>query len=96
MRTSLSKVLEVVMLRCTYEDIDFWAVPTKKIWLRKNFVVFGGVFIPHKPLVQESHVLLGDFRRVNALVEIEGNNLIVAPPPPCLWKALPFGLYKIN
>jgi hypothetical protein len=43
--------------------------------------VFGGAFTPPNHLLQESHVLIEDFRRANALVEIEGNNPIVLVAP---------------
>jgi hypothetical protein len=52
---SSSKVLEIVLLRCTSANIDFWAVLTRKIWLRRNYEVFGGVLTPPNQLVQESH-----------------------------------------
>jgi REP element-mobilizing transposase RayT len=42
MGISLTKVFEDVLLRCTFANINSWAVLTRKVWLRRNFVVFGG------------------------------------------------------
>jgi hypothetical protein len=96
MGISLTKVFEDVLLRCTFANINSWAVLTRKIWLRRNFVVFGGVFIPSNQLVQESQVLLEDVRRTNAPVEIESDIPIVLFATLVLWKAPPPGLYKTN
>lgn len=88
----MSRVLEAILKRCTSAEIEFWAVLTRKIWLKRNSVGFGRDFIPPNQLVQESHASLEDFRGVTILVAMEEDtcSLHFVDFPPLT------GLYKAN
>lgn len=55
--TSFSSVFEALLRTCGSEDIEIWAVLTRKIWLGRNFIVFGGAFTSSNQLVKEAYVL---------------------------------------
>jgi hypothetical protein len=76
-------------------DIELWAILARKLWLRINFVVFGGVFTSPNQLMREAVIFIEDFKRANAPTENE-NDFQVIPVPPVQWKAASLGFYKIN
>jgi hypothetical protein len=91
----LSSVLETLMRRCSSVNIELWAVLARKLWLRRNSIVFGGVFISPNQLIREVVISIEDFKRANAPTEKE-NDFHAIPVPPVQWKAPSLGLYKIN
>jgi hypothetical protein len=52
------------MDRCEREEIDLGDVLAQKIWLRRNFVVYGGSFCPACPNIQGSQGDRGEFSPV--------------------------------
>jgi ribonuclease HI len=92
---NLSSVLETLMRRCSSVDIELWAVMAKKLWLRRNSLVFGGGFISPNQLMREAIISIEDFKRANVPTEKE-NDFQAIPVPPVQWKAHSLGLYKIN
>jgi hypothetical protein len=92
---SLSSVLETLIKRCSSMYIEIWAVLARKLWLRRNSVVFGGVFTSPNQLMREVVISIEDFKRANVPTEKE-NDFQAIPVPPVQWKALSLGLYKIN
>jgi hypothetical protein len=78
---SLSSVLETLMRRCSSVDIELWAVLARKLWLRRNSVVFGGVFISSNQLMRETVISIEDFKRANVPTEKE-NDFQAIPVPP--------------
>jgi hypothetical protein len=90
----LSSVLETLMRRCSLMR-KLWTVLARKLWLRRNSVVFGGVFISPNQLMREAVISIEDFKRANVPTEKE-NDFQAIPVPPVQWKAPSLGLYKIN
>ncbi|XP_062147888.1 uncharacterized protein LOC133856866 [Alnus glutinosa] len=67
----------------------------RKLWLRRNSLVFGGVFISPNQLMREVVISIENFKRANVPTEKE-NDFQAIPVPPVQWKAPSLGLYKIN
>lgn len=93
--TSFLEVVDAMITRCSKEELNIFALTTKKIWAKRNDVVHGGDFQHPNRIVIEARELLQQFS-----VELGGNSAIVAPQmavnPLLRWHPPPFGRYKLN
>lgn len=87
-------VMEGMMERCTIEELELHAVIARKIWLRRNTVVYGGVFSHPNVLIQEAVSSLNEYREANTMEAMVVLNR--EPVIPIKWQAPPPGVYKVN
>lgn len=61
-------IFEEMMERLDTEDLDLWAVIARNIWIRRNSVVYGGVFSHPDKVMWEATTSLEDFKSTNMVV----------------------------
>jgi hypothetical protein len=59
------QILVEVSKRCDQEEVDLFMVTARKLWMRRNRVVFGGEFNPPRSLLLEAESVLMEFRKAN-------------------------------
>jgi hypothetical protein len=92
-RKFFSNFMEVIK-KCSKEEVELFTVTARKIWLRRNTVVFGGMFSHPTQLLKEAKAVLEDFKRMNtssSLPSVENH-----PPGEEKWVPPPLNLVKIN
>jgi hypothetical protein len=61
------QIFEEVSQRCDKDEVELFAVVSRKIWLRRNGVVHGESFTHPTQLLKEAEIALGDFHRCSPL-----------------------------
>jgi len=84
---SFLNLVEELMDRCDSEEIELGAVLTRKIWLWRNSIVYGGFFAHPVQLFKEAKVSVEEFHRFNdkengGIVLQENLSLPILKPPP--------------
>jgi ribonuclease HI len=87
------EIFEGILSRFCLADVCLVAVLSKKIWMRRNSVVHGGIFAHPNQLVQEAENLLTTFGGLHNVHDQVSHGVEVGPVK---WKAPPFGRYKVN
>jgi hypothetical protein len=84
-------IFEHLNLRLSVEDLGL--VSVKKIWLRRNKMIFGGPVMPPTCLIKCAEDVLKDFN----LAEDAGRDIQqVSYPKQSKWQKPPQGMLKIN
>jgi hypothetical protein len=82
------------MDKCDSEEIELEAVLTRKIWLRRNSVVYGGFFTHLVQLFKEAKVSVEEFHMFN---DKENGGIILQENLSLpIWKPPPSGFLKAN
>jgi ribonuclease HI len=87
-------LVEELMDRCDSEEIELGAVLTRKIWLLRNSIVYGGIFPHPAQLFKEAKVSVEEFHRFNDKEHggiVLQENLLIP-----IWKPPPSGILKAN
>jgi ribonuclease HI len=87
-------VVEAAMVKYSLEDMAFFAGVARRIWLRRNEVVHGGVFTHPKSLVQQAQQAMENFDVAQKTGETQC--LPVRISPPQRWTAPLVGWVKVN
>lgn len=80
--------------RCTIKELEIYAIIARKIWLKRNTVVYGWDFSHPNVLIQECASSLNKYRDAN-----DKDNVFMqrkAPVAPEKWNAPPPSIYKLN
>jgi hypothetical protein len=79
------------------EDLELLAVLARRIWLRRNSLVFEGIFAHPNIVYKEGATSLCDFRRCNEKpgTELSLRGTTSTPRQPS-WSPPPSGVFKIN
>ena len=59
--TSFRGVVEAILVNCSLEDMIFFAGVARRLWLRCNDVVHGGMFMPPNTLAQKTQQAMTDY-----------------------------------
>jgi hypothetical protein len=62
---SFPTLFEGLMRRCNKEDLEFFAITARKIWLRQNSVVHGELFTHPSQLLHEAKNSLEEFQQIH-------------------------------
>jgi ribonuclease HI len=91
---SFLNLIEELMDRCDSEEIELGVVLTRKIWLRRNSVVYGGFFTHLVQLFKEAKVSVEEFHRFN---DKENRGIVLQENLSLpIWKPPPSGFLKAN
>jgi hypothetical protein len=87
LKADFQKFFEVLMGRCTKEELEFFAVTARKIWLRRNSVIHGECFSHPTQLLREAQNSLEEFQRIQSgsrdgLQTLRDNVEVKWEPPP--------------
>lgn len=95
---NFSQVFEDCISRFTQENLELMAVILRRIWLRRNRLVFEGVFAHPSNVYKESVLSLADFSRCNSREGQEHNphNFSVLGASLSNWQPPSLGVIKIN
>jgi hypothetical protein len=82
------------MDRCDSEEIELGAVLNRKIWLRRNSIVYGCFFAHPVQLFKEAKVSVEEFHRFN---DKENGGIVLQENLSLpIWKPPPSGFLKAN
>jgi ribonuclease HI len=89
-----AQIIDELLHKLDQEDFELLATVARRIWLRRNSVVFGGVLQNPNCLVTSAMEACTAFYGAN----MKGDNQEVSLHNPIVphWKAPPVGVYKIN
>jgi ribonuclease HI len=95
---SFNLLMDVCLNRLSKEDFELMAVICRRIWLRRNKMVFDQIFTPPGVVYEEAVRSLEDFRLCNSIEGQESTHRggVAAPVPVACWQAPPCGKIKIN
>ncbi|XP_059436307.1 uncharacterized protein LOC132169261 [Corylus avellana] len=85
---SFRQLFSDVLRRCEKREVELFSVTARKIWMRRNRVVHGGLFQHPNQVLKEAEVGLEDFRRLNVPTSHQEDHAAEAdiarwqPPPP--------------
>jgi hypothetical protein len=88
------QIFEDMLRRLTNEDLEMFAVVTRKIWLRRNELVHGGVFAHPTQVWKEAEEALQEFQRINKPSGQSSNDQQTTKAET--WKAPLMGIVKFN
>jgi hypothetical protein len=95
--SSFVHLLEYSLQRFSKDQVELLAVVARKVWLRRNSLVFEGVFRHPKEVLEEAFLSLEDFRKWNSLEE---SNVMqsgsVSFSRMDRWSPPPHGRVKVN
>ncbi|XP_059440460.1 uncharacterized protein LOC132172918 [Corylus avellana] len=74
--------------------MELFVVLARKIWLRRNSVIYGETFLHLTRLVQEAQTSLEEFQRVNNKAQCAAANN--SDPAGVLWNPPPHSMIKMN
>lgn len=80
--------------RCSVDEIQFFVVPARRIWLRRNALIHEGVFSHPSALTATAAEFLEAFQK--AQEEQKTPRVEPGPSASGKWKPLPVGWHKIN
>jgi hypothetical protein len=90
-------LLEYSLQRFSKDQAELLTVVARKVWLRRNSLVFEGVLRHPKEVLEEAILSLEDFRKWNSLEE---SNVLqsesVSSSRMDRWSPLPHGRVKVN
>jgi hypothetical protein len=90
------QVFEILLEHCNKEQLDLMAVMVRRIWFRRNLMVFEGDFTHLTQVFHEAVVSIEEYKRCHKetqIVLVEGQ---AANMQPISWKPPPPGLIKVN
>jgi hypothetical protein len=61
------QILSEIVKRCDQDGVELFMVTTRKIWMRRNKVVFSGEFNPPNTLLLEAETAQREFRKATSL-----------------------------
>jgi hypothetical protein len=88
---SFSEVFFFMADRCDKDEMDRIAIIARKIWLRRNEVIHGGLFTHPTQVIREAIKAQGSFKCINTDIVVENGGTIGLQP--VTWQAPPSGLY---
>lgn len=93
-----TQVLEESFHKFSKENMELMAVTCRRIWLRRNKVVFDKVFTHPTAIFKEAVSSLEEFRRCNSIdgQELHPRAATVSLNQPLRWQAPPCGKIKVN
>jgi hypothetical protein len=90
---NFQEILEGLIYRCCKEDVYLFAVLAKKIWLRHNVTMHGGLFSHQNSLIQEVESMLLHF---TGCPRVQERNVYGGNEVPVSWKPPIFRRFKVN
>jgi hypothetical protein len=95
MESSFLSLFEGFLGRFGSEELDFMAIVARRIWLRRNSVVFEGVFTSPFSVFSSASEALSDFRKCHQQVLApQSQPASLMPPQLKVWLPPPRGLLK--
>ena len=86
-------VFEHLLSRCSYDEVCFFAILSKKIWGRRNSMLLGGDMLHPNLLIQEGEALLLQFKE---LEDQKGSAPTDASAGKAKWSPPQVGKLKVN
>jgi ribonuclease HI len=88
------QIVEDILEKSDQEDVILFAGIARRLWMRRNEVVFGGSLASPQALLQATHRTIEDYQLAQGLQEKSLPDMTV--PHQTIWTAPPPGWFKAN
>jgi ribonuclease HI len=90
------RVAEELWGKCDIEEFQLFVVTARRLWLRRNDVIYKNSFTHPDTIVLKAKIALEEFQKVQAKTEASQDNGLEGRTVPGIWKAPRQGWYKVN